>query len=93
MMFRVLFAIDAILGAIVVYFFFTGLADGSVSSFNMTLWLGILAGLALILVGGLWLNNNGHTAAANVLLFTLAIPGAFYAIFILSVLILQPNWH
>jgi hypothetical protein len=41
-MYRVLWWFDAVIAAIFVGFFFVGLADGSVSSFNMTLWVCIL---------------------------------------------------
>ena len=42
---------DALIAAIFLFFFFWGLSDGTVSSFNIVLWLGILAGLAGILGG------------------------------------------
>ena len=46
--FWILWGIDAIVGAIAVAFFFIGIADGSVSSFNIALWLVILAALAAV---------------------------------------------
>jgi 8-oxo-dGTP diphosphatase len=59
---------DAIVAAVVVVFFFWGLADGSVSSFNITLWLGMLAGVAAV-VGGSWmLHQAGQTAFASIVL-------------------------
>jgi hypothetical protein len=58
-----------------VFFFRWGLADGSVSSFNITLWLGMLAGLGVVLFGSLGLRNRGQTAAAVILLLVLAFPG------------------
>jgi hypothetical protein len=37
MLVRTLLGIDVLVGLVVVYFFVIGLADGSVSSFNMSL--------------------------------------------------------
>ena len=43
---RTLLGIGLLVAIVVVYFFVVGLADGSVSSFNMSLWLGLLAAVA-----------------------------------------------
>lgn len=48
--YRILFSIDAVIALVLLYFFFVGLGDGSVSSFNILLWLGILGATAAILV-------------------------------------------
>ena len=74
------------MAAVVVVFFFWGLADGSVSSFNMGLWLGLLALVGGVVVGGRALQRAGQAALATLLLLVLAIPG-------LLVLILQPRWN
>jgi hypothetical protein len=92
-LFWTLFSIDGAIALIVLFFFFAGLGDGSVSSFNMTLWLAILGGLAAILGGGLLLKSNGHPYLACGVLLILAVPGLLYAVFILSVIILQPRWN
>jgi hypothetical protein len=91
--FRFLLGVDALAALVVVYFFFIGLADGSVSSFNMGLWLGILAAVAAVLGVGWTLNKKGQRAAANAVLAILAIPTLLYGLFILAVVITQPNWH
>jgi hypothetical protein len=51
MLFRLLWAIDALVAAILAYFFFVGIADGSVSSFNIGLWLLIAVAM---LTGARW---------------------------------------
>lgn len=91
--FRFLLAVDALAALVVVYFFFIGLADGSVSSFNMGLWLGILAVVAAILGGGWMLNGKGQRAAANAVLAILAVPMLLYGLFILVIVITQPSWQ
>ena len=44
--FRILFGIDALAAAVVAFFFVWGLSDGSVSAFNILLWLALLGGVA-----------------------------------------------
>lgn len=78
---------------VVVYFFVIGLADGSVSSFNMSLWLGLLAAVAAAVGGGWVLNANGRRGLAITLLSILALPGVIYALFVLLIMIAQPRWN
>jgi hypothetical protein len=92
-LFWTLFSLDAVVAAIMLFFFFAGLGDGSVDSFNIVLWLTILGILAAILGGGWLLKANGHPRLASVVLLILAIPGLLYGLFILSVIILQPRWN
>jgi len=93
MFFGILLAIDAVAALVIVYFFLIGLADGSVSSFNMQLWLGILTAIAAILGGGLLLKSKGQRIAANLVLLILAAPAALYGFFILSIIVFQPRWN
>ena len=91
--FRLLWVFDLLVAVVVVVFFFWGLADGSVSSFNMGLWLGLLALVGGVVVGGRALQRAGQAALANILLLVLAIPGLGFTLFLLLVLILQPRWN
>jgi hypothetical protein len=91
--FAVVFGIDVIVAGVILYFYVIGLADGSVSSFNMSLWLAILAVLAAVLGGGLALNARGWRGAANGVLLILAVPGVLYALFVLSLIVFQPRWN
>lgn len=91
--FWILWGFDAILALVVLYFFFIGLADGSVSSFNMGLWLFLLAAVAAILLGSLWLKSHGRPGLAKGVLSILAIPGFLYVLFMLVVLITKPRWN
>lgn len=92
-LFRFLLVIDALAAAIIVYFFFVGLADGSVSSFNAGLWAAILAGIAAVLGGGWYLKMIGHRGVASAVLAILAVPALLYGLFILLIVVTQPNWH
>ncbi len=59
-LFKILWAIDALASLGVVYFFVVGLADGIVSSNNMGLWLMILFALTGIMMGSIWLKTHQH---------------------------------
>lgn len=78
--FWILWSIDAFVALIFVYFFFTGLGNGSVSSLYIILWLAILISLTAVLLGGNWLFSHQHTFVANLLLALLAIPSVFYGL-------------
>jgi hypothetical protein len=90
---RILLAIDLLVALVVLYFFVIGLADGSVSSFNMNLWLGLLAVVAGSIGGGWLLDANGRRGAAIAVLLILALPGILYGLFVLLVIIAQPRWN
>ena len=92
-LFRFLWGFDLLVAAVVIVFFMWGLADGSVSSFNIVLWLGMLAVAGGVVAGGRALQQSGHTAAATLLLLVLAFPGLGFTLFLLLVLILQPRWN
>jgi hypothetical protein len=88
-----LWAIDAVIAAVTLYFFFSLSAGGRVGSFNILPWLAILATLAAVVGGSVWLRSAGQHVVAIVLLLLLAIPAALFALFFLLLLILHPNFH
>lgn len=89
--FWILWGFDAIITLVALYFFFIGLADGSVSSFNMGIWMLLLLGLAVIMLGSLWLKSIKYLTLAKILLGILAIPGLLYVAFILFFIIGKPR--
>ncbi|MEM7224117.1 MAG: osmoprotectant transporter permease [Pseudomonadota bacterium] len=91
--FRILLGIDSIAALAVVYFFVVGLADGSISSFNMQLWIGILFAVAAIIAGGLAARRATKLVLANVVLAMLAVPAALYGVFIGAVVISGTPWN
>ena len=93
MLFWLLSGIDAIAAAILLFFFFWGLTDGSVSDFNIGIWALLLGGVGAILGGGIWLRAQGRHHLANACLAVLALPAAGAGAFVLLLIILQPNWH
>jgi len=92
-MFRVLLGIDIVAALIAAYFFFAGLADGSVSAFNIHIWLGLWAAIAAILAGGAMLRKKGLPVLANVVLAILAVPTAGYGLFLLLVIFSGERWN
>jgi hypothetical protein len=88
-----LWAIDAVIAAVALYFFFSLAAGGRVGSFNILPWLAILAALAAVVGSSVWLRSAGQHAVAIILLLLLAVPGALYALFLLLILILQPDFR
>ena len=92
-LFWVLWGIDVVIALIFAYFFVIGLADGTVSSFNMTLWLVMLCTLGGILWGSHALRAADRTSLATSLLMILAVPGVLAGLFFLALIILQPRWN
>jgi len=86
-------AIDAIIAAIAVFFFLWGLADGSVSTFNIGLWMLLLGGLAVVVVGSLWLRSSGRAGLGTALSWVLAVPGVLVGLFFLILIVGNPRWN
>ena len=93
MIFRLVWVVDALIVLVVLCFFFVGLADGSVSSFNAGIWTALLLGLGAVFGGGTWLYSTGRKRSAVILLSVLAVPGLLTFVFILIVLISDSRWN
>ena len=93
MLFRILWGIDAIIAGIAVYFFVAGLADGSVSSFNITLWTLLLLALGAVLWGSRALRAAGRRGAAVATLLVPAFPGVIMGLFFLVIILGHPDWR
>ena len=92
-LFWILWGFDAVVALGFVYFFFVGVADGSVSSFNITLWLGILGFFAALMGGTLWLKLIGHPVIGICILVGPAIVALLTALFFLVIIISNPRWN
>ncbi|MCW5925109.1 MAG: osmoprotectant transporter permease [Saprospiraceae bacterium] len=91
--FWILWGFVAVIALVVLYFFFIGLADGSVSATNMGLWMAMLGVVAAILLGSLWLKSQERLGLAKGVLYILAVPGFLYLLFLLLVIIGKPRWN
>ncbi|KAF5409699.1 MAG: hypothetical protein Udaeo2_00490 [Candidatus Udaeobacter sp.] len=79
-----LWAIDAVIAAVALYFFFSLAAGGRVGSVNILPWLAILAALPAVVGGSVWLRSIGQQVVAIVLLLGVAIPVALLGLFFSS---------
>lgn len=86
MLFRFLLGVDILAIALVSYFFFAGLAEGTVSDFNAGIWGQIWAGIGAIMAVGLWLRRSGRPRLANLALAVLALPALASGAFLLVVM-------
>ncbi|MCB0534292.1 MAG: osmoprotectant transporter permease [Lewinellaceae bacterium] len=91
--FWILWGIDAIAALVAIVFFFIGITDGSVSSSNSGMWFLMLAAIAGILLGSLWLKAHDYLGLAKTLLSILAIPTALYGLFLLVVIFSKTRWN
>ncbi|SFE46570.1 osmoprotectant transporter permease [Spirosoma endophyticum] len=91
--FWILWGIDAIVGLVVLYFFFEGLSDGTVSSFNGGLWFMMLAGLSAVLLGSIYLQSHQNFMWAKILAGLLAIPGLLFGLFFLILILSGTRWN
>ena len=93
MLFKILWVINAIAALIIVYFFFEGISDGSVSGFNIGLWLLIIGALAVILIGSILLRSNGHSKMGIALLFIMAIPVVLFVLYFAVAILTNQRWN
>lgn len=90
------FGVDGVIFAVLFYFFLIGLGDGTVSSFNIAIWLPLIAVPAAVLLGGMHLKRLGRLRVAKLLLGALAVPGALLGAAFLFVIIMfatHPGAH
>lgn len=93
MTFRLLLGLDSLAALVVAYFFLAGLADGSVSDFNIELWIGIILAVTAVIAGGLLLRRAARPMLANLVLALLAVPTALYGLFLLVVVFSGTTWN
>jgi len=85
--------IDVLICTIVLAFFVVGLAEGSVSSFNIGTWIVIWASLTAIIAGSLGLKAAEYPVIGTVLLLILAVPGILYGLFLFLIIVTDTQWN
>jgi hypothetical protein len=93
MKFWMLWGFDALVALGFVYFFFVGVSDGTVSSFNIVLWMTILGFFGVILAVPLWLRRLGYEIAAVCVLLVVGVPALLSLLFFLLILITNPRMN
>jgi len=91
--FRIVWAIDIMVALIFVAFFFIGMADGSVSSFNIVIWAAILAALAAIVFGANALAMRGRVGLAIVVAAVPAVPSLLYGLLLAIAVLTGARWN
>lgn len=92
-LFKVVWGINAVVSMIILYFFFIGLADGTVNERNGGLWFMTVAALAAIMLGSVWLRSHGHAALAMLLLLVLAVPAILFVLYFGLAIITKARWN
>lgn len=92
-LFWTLWILDAIAALIVLYFFFVGLSDGTVTSRNARLWAVFLVVIAGVLGGSYYFFTHGQLKTAYFILSLLAIPAVFMLIYLLFVVFGKVRWN
>lgn len=92
-LFRMAFTCALAVSGVVLVFFIWGVLDGSVSSFNSTLWLALLALVAAAPLAGWHLRARGRLRSAILVLSVLALPGLLYSLFILLLVVSGVSWN
>lgn len=91
-----LFGIGAVTFLVLGFYLLDGLLDGTVSSYNLNIWLSLVLGPAAVLGGGLLLRGLGRPRLANGVLALLAVPsvvvGAFL-LFMIATFVIHPGSH
>jgi hypothetical protein len=89
---RILFAFNALVLLVLVYFFIEGLQYGSGGD-AVVIWLPIL-GVPIAVMAGAWaLRANGKQKLASLLLFLLALPALLYILFFGLLILINPSWQ
>jgi len=91
--FWIAWGINLVAALILVYFFFVGLADGSVSSFNIALWLLILGVAAVVVGASLALRAASRIGLATMLVMAAAVPCTLLGLFFLVLILVPARWN
>jgi hypothetical protein len=85
--------IDAIASMVIVYFFFIGILDGTVSQRNAGMWGLLLLAVAAVTAGSIYFYRRGQMKTAWILLSLMAIPAILMFIFMLIVIFGDVRWN
>jgi ABC-type microcin C transport system permease subunit YejB len=91
--YRILWGIDLLVALVAFAFFAIGIADGTVSSFNIALWLAILAGITAVVVGARTLARRANVVAACIVAAALALPAFLFAVFLAVAMASGVRWN
>jgi len=93
MRFWIPWVLAALVTSVAYLFFFIGLGDGTVSSFNAGIWALLLLGTGGVTGGSLILKRAGRPGLGALLALVLALPGVLAVLFFLLILVSNPRWN
>jgi hypothetical protein len=92
-LFGTLFALNLLAAMVAFAFFIIGLADGTVTTFNILIWAAML-GLLFSMPFAAWLVRlRGHQRLGTILLLPLAGVAVLGGMAILVLMVAAPNWR
>jgi hypothetical protein len=92
MLYRILFAFDALVVLVLAYFLVDGMQYGGAAE-SLAIMGPIMAVPIAIMIGAQALRSRGKTALATILLIVVAVPPAVFAGFMGLLLAANPNWQ
>ena len=90
--YRALFAFDALVLLVLVYFFFDGLQYAD-SGASRAIWFPVLAVPIGVLAGAWALQDKGKNTLAVILLAIFAVPPALFGLFMGLIVVTNPHWQ
>ena len=92
-LFGTLFAINIIAALVALAFFIVGLGDGTVTTFNILIWAGIL-GVMFSMPFAAWaIRMRGRERLGTLLLLPMALPAMAAGAMTLAMIVNPPNWR
>jgi hypothetical protein len=90
-LFWILWSFVALMSLIPLYYFITGILDGSITLRNLSLWIIILLAIIAVLIGTHWLKTNERESLSLILLGVSAVPGLIVMSYLLVTLVTKPK--
>ena len=95
-MFWTMASVDVLIAAVILFFFAAGLGDGTVSSFNMAIWLPMVGVPVAVLCAGMMLRSRGRVGLGTLVLAGLAVPGlavGAFGLVVVALFAMNPGSH
>jgi hypothetical protein len=91
--FEIIWSVDALASLVVLYFFFEGLGDGTVSRRNARLWMVVISAIACIMCGSILFKIHGWDIPAFALLLAMVLPAVCFVAYMLIAFCNKGPWH
>ena len=92
-LFGILFAINIIGALVALTFFIVGLSDGTVTTFNILIWAGML-GVMFSMPFAAWaMRMRGRERLGMLMLLPVALPALAAGALTLAMIVNPPNWR